>query len=467
MPIGSLVPPGLDSRVPCGVAGWLARWGAVLPLLAAEFILWTGFGALLPVMPLYFTENGVDIAFLGVVIAAWPAARLIAEPLFGVLADRVARVPLMVLGLVVAGASVGAMAIWTAPVAFVALRAASGLGTAMYDPAARGYLNDAAPAGRRGEVFGLYNAAQMGGILLGPAIGGVGTALVGGYVFVFVLAAVASLAAALAVAVRVPELRGPGTRGSELRGSEFQGQPGPHVRVSVPATLAEFPAELGADLGDAEPAVAARAAAHADGATPASLRNRFLAAAILVNLAGYFGGGLYETIWALFVTDRGGGVELIGVTFATFGLTTILVSPFGGRIVDRRGPLPFIVLGLLVMAVTMFVYPWVPDPLLYVPLVAVEAIGFSFLGPATYSVIARGTPVGRSSTAQGVVGAAGTIGTITAALATGVLAAGNLSLLFFIGSAVVIILLAATLAVGGPALRATAGMRGRAEGVAG
>ena len=71
---------------------WLRRWGAVLPLLAAEFILWTGFGALLPVMPLYFIEHGVDIALLGVVIAAWPAARLVTEPIFGVLADRTARV---------------------------------------------------------------------------------------------------------------------------------------------------------------------------------------------------------------------------------------------------------------------------------------------------------------------------------------------------------------------------------------
>ena len=32
------------------LAGWLARWGNILPLLAAEFILWIGFGALLPIL---------------------------------------------------------------------------------------------------------------------------------------------------------------------------------------------------------------------------------------------------------------------------------------------------------------------------------------------------------------------------------------------------------------------------------
>jgi MFS family permease len=428
MPLGSLLSRALDRA-----SGWLRRWGAVLPLLAAEFILWTGFGALLPVMPLYFTEHGVDVAFLGVVIAAWPAARLITEPLFGVMADRTARVPLMVLGLVVAGASVGAMAIWTAPVGFVALRAMSGLGTALYDPAARGYLTDAAPEGRRGEVFGLYSAAQMGGILLGPAIGGIGTALVGGYAFVLVLSAVTTFAAAIAVATRVPELRG------------AHGRPIPAV------AYAEFPGDLGPELDEAG---RGRVAAASEGTAPASLRNRFIAAAIIVNIAGYFGGGLYETIWSLFVTDRGGGVGLVGLTFATFGLTTILVSPIGGRIVDRRGPFPFIVGGLVVMAGMMVLYPFAPDPLLYLPMVAIEAIGFSFLGPATYAVIARGTPVGRSSTAQGVLGAAGTLGTIAAALGTGLLAAVDLSLPFFIGSAVVTLLLGVTVTVGGPGLRA-------------
>ena len=75
------------------IARWLERWGDIVPLLVAEFIVWLGFGALLPVLPLYFTKQGVDLAFLGVVIAAWPAARLIGEPVFGWIADRNPRLP--------------------------------------------------------------------------------------------------------------------------------------------------------------------------------------------------------------------------------------------------------------------------------------------------------------------------------------------------------------------------------------
>jgi MFS family permease len=408
-------------------AAWIRRWGGVLPLLGAEFILWTGFGALLPVMPLYFSQHGVALALLGVVIAAWPAARLVAEPIFGALADRVPRVPMMVAGLLVAAVSIGAMVAWTAPVAFVLLRAVSGLGTAMYDPSARGYLTDATPSDRRGEVFGMYNAAQNGGILLGPALGGLGTALVGGYIFVLAFASVTTFLAALAVAVRVREVRG---------------QRSSTDLASAVSSYAEFPAEPGAGATRANTA-----------APPASLRNRFILAAILVNVAGFFGGGLYETIWALFVTDRGGSVELIGATFAVFGLTTIVLSPVAGRIVDRRGPFPFIVGGLLIMMGAMFAYPWIGEPLVYVPMVALEAVGFSFLGPATFLVIARGTPAGRSSTAQGLLGAAGTVGTIAAAVGSGILATRDLSTPFFVGAAVLFGLLLLTMALGGSPLR--------------
>ena len=184
------------------IRAWLDRWGDVVPLLLAEFIVWLGFGALLPVLPLYFTEQGVDLALLGLVIAAWPAARLVGEPIFGYLADRTARVPLMVIGLVATGIFSFLPLVFTGPLAFVLLRAGSGLATAAYDPAARGYLTDATPPDRRGEAFGLYGAVQMGGLLLGPAIGALGALYFGGISFVFVFGAVAAFLAAIPIGLR-------------------------------------------------------------------------------------------------------------------------------------------------------------------------------------------------------------------------------------------------------------------------
>ena len=85
-------------RAQTSASTWLGLWSPILPILVAEFVVWIGFGALLPIMPLYFRDHGVDFGTLGIVIAAWPAARLIGEPIFGWVADRTRRVPLMVIG---------------------------------------------------------------------------------------------------------------------------------------------------------------------------------------------------------------------------------------------------------------------------------------------------------------------------------------------------------------------------------
>lgn len=173
-----------DAR-PGGVRGRFARTLPILPVLLAEAILWLGFSALLPVLPLYITEQGIDIATLGWIVAAWPAARLLGEPLFGWLADRGDKRLLMLAGLVATAVVVPMPLVLTGAPAFLLARALAGLATAAYDPAARAYILDATPPEERGAAFGLYGSAQMGGLLLGPAFRGVGAALGGGYAFSF------------------------------------------------------------------------------------------------------------------------------------------------------------------------------------------------------------------------------------------------------------------------------------------
>ena len=73
-------------------------------------------------------------------------------------------------------------------------------------------------------------------------------------------------------------------------------------------------------------------------------------------------------------------------------------------------------------------YTLLQDPLLVVPVVFFEGISFALLGPALYAVVASGTPAGRSATTQGVYGAAGTLGTIVASIAAGVLFAVDIHL---------------------------------------
>jgi MFS family permease len=428
-----LEPTTTPNRATRRIRAWLSTWSPILPLLIAEFVVWLGFGALLPVMPLYFTEHGVDFRTLGVVVAAWPAARLVGEPIFGWLADRTRRVPLMVIGNVGAGIFQFLPLVLVGPGPFIALRGLQGLSTAIYDPAARGYITDATPPERRGEAFGLYGAAQMGGLLLGPAFGGLGAAAFGGISFVFVFGALSSFVAAGAIALRVRELAPTGR----------------HSTITALGST-EFP---GGTRPIDEHRESSRSVAPVGSATvPSSLINRLLLSAILLNIGGNFAAGMYDVVWSLFLTSLGAGVELIGLTFAMFGLPILLLSPAFGRRADRGGILLFLIVGGLAPAITGIVYTFIGDPRLAVPLILVEATGFAMLNPVLFAIVAAGSPTGRSSTAQGIYGAAGTIGFVLASLSSGLLADANIRLPFYAFAAVMFACLLGSLAVGGRAL---------------
>ncbi|MEO5941267.1 MAG: MFS transporter, partial [Candidatus Limnocylindrales bacterium] len=363
------------------IAAWTRRWDAILPLLAAELIVWLGFGALLPIMPIYFTEHGVDLATLGIVVAAWPAARLVGEPIFGWVADRTHKVPLMVVGNLAAGVFLFLPLVLVGAAPFIVLRALAGLSTAIYDPAARGYISDATPADRRGEAFGLYGAAQMGGLLLGPAIGGLGSAVFGGFGFIFIFGALSSFAAAAAIAIRVRELPAPvGAAREGHRGS---------------VDLTAFPHEPDHLVGRTERSTEAGGVAVAGG--PAGLANRVFVAAILFNFGGNFAAGTYEVVWSLFLTGLGGGIELVGLTFAMFGLPVLILSPAFGRRVDRGGMSIYLLAGTVLPVAAALVYTVIREPLLAVPLILVEATGFAMFNPALFSIVAAGSPAGKSS----------------------------------------------------------------------
>lgn len=427
------------------IASWRERWGGIAPLLVAEFVVWLGFGGLLPVLPLYFTDQGVDLTTLGIVIAAWPAARLIGEPVFGWLADRTERIPLMIVGLVLAGIFTILPLAVTGPVAFIVLRGIVGLATAIYDPAARGYLTDATPPVRRGEAFGLYGAAQMGGLLLGPAIGAFGADRLGGIGFVFVFGGAAAIVAAIPIA-------------------RLQRERGPRTHAALPLDATEFPPDSPSTSRRAAAAVAADRADGAPGA-PTRLFNGGLLAALVINAGGNFAGGTYDVIWSLFLQGLGAGLGLIGLTFAMFGLPILLLSPTAGRLIDRRRPFPFVVIGSVLPAVSGFLYTLLEDPVLAVPLILVEATGYALLMPALYAVVAANSPPGRSSTAQGVFGAAGTVGFIVASLVAGLLAAENILYPFYVFSGVMTVTLIVGLVIGGRGLRVSIPPRSSGDSV--
>jgi hypothetical protein len=163
---------------------------------------------------------------------------------------------------------------------------------------------------------------------------------------------------------------------------------------------------------------------------PASFWNRMLVAAVVINFGSFFASGTYEVVWSLFMERIGASLELIGVSFAIFAIPILLLSPLAGRWVDRLGALRFIILGAAMIITAAFLYPAIADPYLVLPVSVLEATGFAILGPAVYAVVSWGSPAGRSSTAQGLFGAAGTLGFIISSLIAGELWSRGIALPF-------------------------------------
>ena len=373
---------------------WTKRWGPILPLLVAEFIVLLGFGALLPVLPLYAAQHGIDVHSYGVITAAWPLAKLIAEPLFGAIADRTGQHRLlMVTGLVLLGIFMLVPLFLTSAAALFVSRFLAGGATGMYDPAARGIIVDRTPEGERGEAFGLYNAFQMGGFVVGPVIGALGAAAGFGFGFPFALTGALSILAAVFIA-------------RWLR------------RSPVPARGASVAVDRGPDVA---PPGSAHATNQAERARPTTLLNGPFVAAVVMYFGVSLAFGVYEVVWTLYMLRLGATLQWVGGTFAIFGLGVVIASPYAGRLVDRRGALTIAAVGGASIAVCGVLYVLASEPVFPSVVVPIESIAEAFVVPALFTLVAQGTPQGRSATAQGIFGASGTIALIVASLSAGFL----------------------------------------------
>jgi DHA1 family multidrug resistance protein-like MFS transporter len=372
-------------------------------LLATELIVMIGFGALLPVLPLFVQEQGISAAELGLIVAAWPIAKLVSEPISGWWADRHPRKPQMVVGLVVLGVASLLPLFLTSFAALFVLRFVAGAATGLYDPAARGMIVDATDEDERGEAFGYYAAFQVGGFAIGPAIGALGAALLGGYAFPFTFTCTLALAAAAVLAVSLP------ARPHVIEAPEFEHHPETRPLPGVPFSASE----VAAVPGDRAPSV--------EQAPISAVFNRTVVAALVLTFGLHLSFGTYEVVWSLYLIALGASITWVGATFVLFAIPEMVASPVAGRSIDRRGPIGFIVASSLVIMVSGVIYAVSTEPVLPTLVVPIEAGATAVMTPALYALLARGTPVGRSSTAQGLFGAVSTSALVVASVVAGVL----------------------------------------------
>jgi MFS family permease len=180
-------------------------------------------------------------------------------------------------------------------------------------PSYRAMVADVTAPNERGRAYAAMGTAYSSGLLLGPALGGFLVGLVGRDALFLLTAAIE---AGLAVGV-ILLLRG----------------------VARPAT----------PLGDGTRVPLA------------ALLTRPLLGAFLLAFIGHFPMGFIESIWALYVLDRGGSELVVGISFSAIAISKLVLQPWGGRLADRGDQTRLLLAGFLVMALAIVAYglmPW-------------------------------------------------------------------------------------------------------------
>ena len=158
---------------PASPRDWRRNQAAVT---GASFIGFAGFTLVMPFLPFYFEQLGVESAgaiaiWSGVSLGVTPAVTAVMAPIWARVAERVGRKPMVVRSLFSFVVVMTATAFVTAPWQVLGLRAVQGL-FAGYGPVALTMAAESAPPHRTAEAIGLVQTAQRLGPALGPVIGG-------------------------------------------------------------------------------------------------------------------------------------------------------------------------------------------------------------------------------------------------------------------------------------------------------
>lgn len=274
-----------------------------------------GFGhesVMAPVLPLIVLARGGDAALVGALVAAHGIPSIVLRPILGRWFDTPRRPRIVRAGAAIIGLAPLGYILPSLP-AMLVTRTVQGVGWAAYGTAGHAILALAAPAGRRGEAAGYYNAMPALAVLVGPAVGlwlfaNVGDAAP------FLLSAVLGLTG-LAITTWLPLRPGVRPRAEE-----------PAVAASIAAAALPPPAPAGRRLvaGLFDP----------------------VAVVPMVLIAAFMSVQSLFVIFApVFTTSRGIPIEQLGLYFPAYGAVLLVAQLTLGRVSDGFGRRPTVALG--------------------------------------------------------------------------------------------------------------------------
>jgi MFS family permease len=279
----------------------------VRTLIGANVIVALGYGLVAPVLPDLARHFGVSIGAATFIITAFAVMRLLAAPPTGMLVQRLGERRIYVSGLLIVALTTAACAFAHTYWQLLVYRALGGVGSTMFFVSALGLMIRISPPDARGRVSGLFAGGFLVGSVAGPVLGNLTAEL--GLRAPFVIYGALLIVAAAVVLV--------GLRKSEL---------------AAPADADELTVTVWV-----------------------ALRHRAYRAALLSNFAtGWSLFGLRFALVPIFVEEvlDKQPRHVAGLALAAFAVGNVSVVLYSGRLSDRIGRKPLLIVGLALAAVS-------------------------------------------------------------------------------------------------------------------
>ncbi|MGI5834973.1 MAG: MFS transporter [Chloroflexota bacterium] len=341
------------------------KWQRNLTALwIAQTLNMVAFSFVIPFFPLYVQTLGVqgaaEVAQWAGILAAAPSLSLaISQPIWGSLADRFGRRPMVIRSMFGGGVVVGLMGFVSSPEQLLVLRLIQGLVTGTV-AACNALVASTTPKAHLGVALGIMQVAIFLGMSIGPLIGGI-FADTYGFRITFYVACILMLLGALIAAVFVEEQFTPPSRGVQ--------RPSIWRDSRTLLSTAIFPILLG------------------------------------VTFLIQFGQSIVAPMLSLFIEELSGGVNaatMAGVTLAGTGVTSAISALALGRLGDRIGHTKILTVCLAGATITFFPQAMVQDVFQLVILRSLLGFFLGGLMPTANALIAQASPDARRGSAFGL-----------------------------------------------------------------
>ena len=147
------------------------HWFQLGVVCAASLVVWSGFGAILPYLPVFLREQAhASMWLVGLVAAAYYVGVFSFSAVLGRLSDSVGRKPMIVAGVALYSVSTFLFVSTTHPGWFILFRALEGVAAAAVTPAGQALVAELTVEETRSRAYGWLTTAQFGGLVAGPVI---------------------------------------------------------------------------------------------------------------------------------------------------------------------------------------------------------------------------------------------------------------------------------------------------------